>query len=155
MFAVISAYPILDAVLMVPAVVILVNFRKEPLWFTPWICESAGIFLIALSDSWFVPIILTSFVSQLWLSSLFFAAHYLVIAAGLLWYIKFLVEHEYEGEDHDTDIAGARDDSHRIQLKAFESSPKHVSTNSNGTLDSNADNLNRNYPQRKIKPLEM
>jgi hypothetical protein len=41
MFAVISAYPILDAVLMVPAVVILVNFRKEPLWFTPWICESA------------------------------------------------------------------------------------------------------------------
>jgi len=154
MFAVISAYPILDAVLMVPAVVILVNFRKEPLWFTPWICESAGIFLIALSDSWFVPIILTSFVSQLWLSSLFFAAHYLVIAAGLLWYIKFLVEHEYKGENEDADIASARDDSHRVQMRAFESPPERVSTNSNGTLDSNADNLNRNYPQKKNKTVK-
>ncbi|MFL6461494.1 MAG: hypothetical protein ACJ71J_11230, partial [Nitrososphaeraceae archaeon] len=37
MFAVIIAYPIMDAVLMVPAIVILVNFKKEPLWFTPWI----------------------------------------------------------------------------------------------------------------------
>ncbi|MGA8844895.1 MAG: hypothetical protein WB511_15025 [Nitrososphaeraceae archaeon] len=37
MFAVIIAYPIMDAVLMVPAIVILSNFRKEPLWFTPWI----------------------------------------------------------------------------------------------------------------------
>ncbi|MGA9150315.1 MAG: hypothetical protein WBZ36_07040, partial [Candidatus Nitrosopolaris sp.] len=47
MFAVIVAYPILDATLMVPAIVILVEFRKEPLWFTPWICETLGIFLIA------------------------------------------------------------------------------------------------------------
>ena len=53
MFAVISAYPTLDAILNVPAIVILINFRKEPLWFTPWICESAGIFLMALSDNWF------------------------------------------------------------------------------------------------------
>ncbi|MFL6426166.1 MAG: hypothetical protein ACJ71R_21610 [Nitrososphaeraceae archaeon] len=44
MFAVITAYPVMDAVLMVPAIVILVNFRKEPLWFTPWICESRFIF---------------------------------------------------------------------------------------------------------------
>src|SRR5215469_2249445 len=27
---------------MVPAIVILVEFRKEPLWFTPWICETLG-----------------------------------------------------------------------------------------------------------------
>lgn len=81
MFVVITAYPLLDAILMVPAIVILVNFRKEPLWFTPWIYESAGIFLMALADSWFAPIILTSLVNQLWLSSLFFAAHYLVTAA--------------------------------------------------------------------------
>ena len=90
MFAVISAYPTLDAILMVPAIVILINFRKEPLWFTPWICESAGIFLMAMSDSWFAPIILTSLVNQLWLSSLFFAAHYLVISCWIVMVYQIL-----------------------------------------------------------------
>jgi hypothetical protein len=93
MFAVIVAYPILDATLMVPAIVILVEFRKESLWFTPWICETLGIFLIAISDSWFALIVLTSLVEQLWLSALFFAAHLLVMAGGLLWYIKLLIPH--------------------------------------------------------------
>ena len=77
MFAFIIAYPILDSVLMVPAIVILVEFRKEPIWFAPWICESLGIFLIALSDGWFAVIVLTSLVEQLWLSALFFVAHLL------------------------------------------------------------------------------
>ena len=93
MFGVIIAYPIMDAVLMVPAIVILLNYRKEPLWFTPWICESLGLFLIAISDSWFAVVVLTSISEQFWLSSIFFAAHYLVIAAGLLWYVKFLLRH--------------------------------------------------------------
>ena len=99
MFAVITAYPIMDAVLMVPAIVILLNFRKEPLWFTPWICESLGLFLIAISDSWFAVVVLTSIVEQFWLSSIFFAAHYLVIAAGLLWYVKFLLTHSQPSID--------------------------------------------------------
>lgn len=46
---------------------------------------------MAISDSWFALVVLTSLVQQFWLSALFFAAHYLVIAAGLIWYIKFLV----------------------------------------------------------------
>src|SRR5919198_4421171 len=93
MFAVIIAYPVMDAVLIVPAIVILVNFRKEPLWFTPWICESLGLFLMAISDSWFAVVVLISILEQFWLSATFFAAHYLVIAAGLLWYVKFLLTH--------------------------------------------------------------
>jgi ABC-type branched-subunit amino acid transport system substrate-binding protein len=99
MFAVIISYPIMDAVLMVPAIVILLSFRKEPLWFTPWICESLGLFLIAISDSWFAVVVLTSIVEQFWLSSIFFAAHYLVIAAGLLWYVKFLLTHSQPSID--------------------------------------------------------
>ena len=71
MFAVIIAYPILDAILMVPAISILVNFKNEPLWFTPWICESLGIFLIAISDSWFALVVLTSLVQLFWLSAFF------------------------------------------------------------------------------------
>jgi Periplasmic binding protein len=99
MFAVITAYPIMDAVFMVPAIVILLNFRKEPLWFTPWICESLGLFLIAISDSWFAVVVLTSILEQFWFSSIFFAAHYLVIAAGLLWYVKFLLTHNQPSID--------------------------------------------------------
>ena len=100
MFAVIIAYPIMDAVLMVPAIVILSNFRKEPLWFTPWICESLGLFLMAISDSWFAVVVLISILEQFWLSATFFAAHYLVIAAGLLWYVKFLLTQSQPSDDH-------------------------------------------------------
>jgi ABC-type branched-subunit amino acid transport system substrate-binding protein len=91
MFAFVVAYPILDSILMIPTIVILVEFRKEPVWFMPWIFESLGIFLIAISDSWFAVIVLTSLVEQVWLSAVFFAAHLLVMAAGLLWYIKLLI----------------------------------------------------------------
>jgi ABC-type branched-subunit amino acid transport system substrate-binding protein len=91
MFIVTIAYPILDAILMVPAIVILLDIRNEPLWFIPWICESLGLLLIALSDSWFALVVLTSLTEQFWLSSLFFAAHFLVMAAGLVWYITFIV----------------------------------------------------------------
>ena len=84
MFVVIIAYPIMDAVLMVPAIVILLNFRKEPLWFTPWICESLGLFLMAISDSWFAVVVLISITEQFWLSATFFAAHYLVIACRII-----------------------------------------------------------------------
>jgi ABC-type branched-subunit amino acid transport system substrate-binding protein len=100
MFAVIIAYPIMDAVLMVPAIVILSNFRKEPLWFTPWICESLGLFLMAISDSWFAVVVLMSILEEFWLSATFFAAHYLVIAAGLLWYVKFLLTQSQPSDDH-------------------------------------------------------
>jgi len=78
---------------MVPAIVILVEFRKEPIWFTPWICESLGIFLVALSDSQFAVIVLTSLVEQLWLSAQSFVAHFVVMAKGLLWYIKITFPH--------------------------------------------------------------
>jgi len=91
MFIVTIAYPTLDAILMVPAIVILLDIRNEPLWFIPWICESLGLLLIALSDSWFALVVLASLTEQFWLSSLFFAAHFLVMAAGLVWYITFIV----------------------------------------------------------------
>ena len=100
MFAVIIAYPIMDAVLMFPAIVILLSFRKEPLWFTPWICESLGLFLMAISDSWFAVVVLISITEQFWLSATFFAAHYLVIAAGLLWYVKFLLTQSQPSDEH-------------------------------------------------------
>src|SRR5918911_382664 len=136
-FAVILAYPIFDTILMVPAIVILINFRKEPLWFTPWVCECAGIFLIAMSDSWFVPVILTSLVNQLWISSLFFAAHYLVIAGGLFW---FLTSYAYHHDEY--------------AIKGLETSPKITfsGTRNDATSTRNDNNNNNNnYTLKKRK----
>jgi branched-chain amino acid transport system substrate-binding protein len=129
MFTIIIAYPILDYVLIVPAFVILINFRKEPLWFTPWICESAGIFLMAISDSWFALIVLTSLVEQFWLSALFFAAHYLVIAAGLLWYIKFMATRVY---------------ANNYGSKVFATTPSEFTF-----IDDNNNNNNHTLPKEK------
>src|SRR5919202_915627 len=133
-FAVIVAYPICDAILMVPAIVILVNFRNEPLWFTPWVCECAGILLMAMSDSWFVPIILTSLVNQLWISSLFFAAHYLVIAGGLFW---FLTAYAYHHDEH--------------AIKGLEPSPKVTLSGRTTNVTTRNDNNNYTSKERKQK----
>jgi branched-chain amino acid transport system substrate-binding protein len=96
MFMVTIAYPTLDAILIVPAIVILLDIRREPLWFTPWVCESLGLLLIAVSDSWLALVVLASLTEQVWLSSLLFATHSLVMAAGLIWYLKYLSMHDDE-----------------------------------------------------------
>lgn len=94
LFSVMVAYPILDAVIMVPSFLIVVNYRKEPLWFTPWVCKSAGIFLLAVADSWFAFFVVTSLTNELWPSAMVISAHSVIVAAGLLWYMKFLVTHK-------------------------------------------------------------
>jgi branched-chain amino acid transport system substrate-binding protein len=90
-FSVIVAYPVLDAIIMVPSFLIVVNYRKEPQWFTPWICKSAGIFLVVIADSWFALFLVTSLTNELWPSAMIFAAHNVIVAAGLLWSIVYLV----------------------------------------------------------------
>jgi len=94
MFSVLVAYPILDAIIIVPSSLIVVNYRKEPLWFTPWVCKSAGIFLLAVADSWFAFFVVTSLSSELWPSAIVISAHSVIVAAGLLWYMKFLITHK-------------------------------------------------------------
>jgi branched-chain amino acid transport system substrate-binding protein len=86
-FSVIIAYPILDAIIIVPSFLIVANYRKEPYWFTPWLFKSTGIFLVAISDSWFALFVVTSMTNELWPSTMIFAAHNVIIAAGLLWYV--------------------------------------------------------------------
>jgi branched-chain amino acid transport system substrate-binding protein len=90
-FSVILAYPVLDAIIMVPSFLIVVNYRKEPQWFTPWICKSAGILLVVIADSWFALFVVTSLTNELWPSAMIFAASRVIIAAGLLWSIVYLV----------------------------------------------------------------
>ena len=47
---------------------------------------------IFVGDSWFAIIVLTAFVEQLWVSALLLSAHYLLIAAGLIWYLRYYIK---------------------------------------------------------------
>lgn len=91
MFSVLIAYPILNTILIVPAITLLKVFRKEKDWSVPWICESLSLLSLIVADSWFAIIFLTHLTKQIWYSSFFLIDHYLVISAGLIWSIKFLI----------------------------------------------------------------
>ncbi|HEY9387690.1 MAG TPA: penicillin-binding protein activator [Nitrososphaeraceae archaeon] len=122
-FTVIVAYPVLDAIIMVPSFLIVVNYRKEPQWFTPWICKSAGIFLVVIADSWFALFVVTSLTNELWPSAMIFAASRLIVAAGLLWSIVYLVT-PHTTVNGNTDFSNNFDSSVRITSSEFNKSTR-------------------------------
>src|SRR4030095_7011611 len=92
LFLVTIAYPILNSVLTVLALIILLGIKSERHRFIPWICELVGLLAIVIGDSWFAIIVLTTFVEQLWVSALLLSAHYLLIAGGLMWYLRYSIK---------------------------------------------------------------
>ena len=51
-----------------------------------------GFLAIVVGDSWFAIIVLTAFVEQLWMSALLLSAHYLLIASGFIWYLRYYIK---------------------------------------------------------------
>ncbi|WP_415283980.1 ABC transporter substrate-binding protein [Candidatus Nitrososphaera sp. FF02] len=100
MFAVIISYPLMNAVLTVPALPILVGLWKENPWSIPWTFKSLSLFCIVVTDSWFAFIIISGLYEQVWLSSMLFGAEYLILAGGLLWFNKFLPLYKGHGKEH-------------------------------------------------------
>ncbi|HZL23839.1 MAG TPA: ABC transporter substrate-binding protein, partial [Nitrososphaeraceae archaeon] len=92
LFIVTIAYPTLNSILTVLAMMILLKIKNEKHHFIPWICELIGFLAIVVGDSWFAIIVLTAFVEQLWMSALLLSAHYLLIAAGLIWYLRYYIK---------------------------------------------------------------
>ena len=88
LFIVTIAYPILNSILTVLALTILLNLKNEKRHFIPWICELVGLLAIVIGDSWFAIIVLTAFVEQIWISAILLSAHYLLIAGGLVWFLR-------------------------------------------------------------------
>src|SRR5919107_2233570 len=88
LFAVTIAYPTLNSVLTVLALLILLGIKNERHHFIPWICELVGLLSVVVGDSWFAIIVLTAFVEQLWISALLLSAHYLLIAGGIVYYLR-------------------------------------------------------------------
>jgi branched-chain amino acid transport system substrate-binding protein len=97
MFAVLIAYPIMNALLTIPALSILIGLWKERPWSIPWTFKSLSLFCIVITDSWFAFIIISGLYEQVWLSSMFFGAEYLIMASGLLWFNKFLASYKNQG----------------------------------------------------------
>jgi branched-chain amino acid transport system substrate-binding protein len=92
LLAVTIAYPIFNSILLLTAVMILVSVikeGKENQLHIRWVCELFGFLAVVIGDSWFSIIVLTGFLDQLWMSALLLSAHYLIIAGGLIWYLKF------------------------------------------------------------------
>jgi ABC-type branched-subunit amino acid transport system substrate-binding protein len=94
MFAILIAYPIMNALMTIPALSILLGLWKERPWSIPWTFKSLSLFCIVITDSWFAFIILSGLYEQVWLSSVFFGAEYLILAGGLLWFNKFLATYK-------------------------------------------------------------
>ena len=92
LFIVTIAYPTLNSILTVLALMILLGIKNEKHHFIPWVCELVGFLAIVVGDSWFAIIVLTAFVEQLWMSALLLSAHYLLIAAGLIWYLRYNIK---------------------------------------------------------------
>jgi ABC-type branched-subunit amino acid transport system substrate-binding protein len=97
LFAVTVAYPTLNSVLAVLALIILLDIKNERHHFIRWICELVGLLAIVIGDSWFAIIVLTTFVEQLWMSALLLSAHYLLIAGGLVWYLRYSIKWDSKG----------------------------------------------------------
>jgi branched-chain amino acid transport system substrate-binding protein len=97
LFVVTVAYPTLNSVLTVLALMILLGIKNERHHFIPWICELVGLLAIVIGDSWFAIIVLTTFIEQLWMSALLLSAHYLLIAGGLIWYLRYVIKWHSKG----------------------------------------------------------
>jgi hypothetical protein len=89
LFSVIITYPILNMVLIIPAIVMVLGFKKELESSIPRMFESISLINLVIADSWFVIIFLSSLVEAIWYSNLLIVDHYLIMSAGLLWYIIF------------------------------------------------------------------
>ena len=97
LFIVTIAYPTLNSILTVLALMILLGIKNEKHHFVPWICELIGFLAIVVGDSWFAIIVLTAFVEQIWMSALLLSAHYLLIAGGLIWYLRYYIKWQSKG----------------------------------------------------------
>ncbi len=87
-------YPVLDAVLLVPAIAILWSFRKGEPAYTHWIMIALFIIFIGVADIGFdyaLAVNEESASRQEWVWDMFYNAGYLSIAGALFWYNRYLV----------------------------------------------------------------
>jgi hypothetical protein len=85
-FAISVAYPVFDAILIVPAVLMITNAGKGQLTSIPWIF--VAMILLIIADSLLGLTQVTNFTGALFHITMIYNASYLCFMAGLLWYNK-------------------------------------------------------------------
>ena len=88
------AYPVLDAMLLIPAIVILWSFRRGEPAYTHWVMISLFIIFVTVADIGFdyaLAVDEDSASQQEWVWDMFYNAGYLSIAVALFWYSRYLV----------------------------------------------------------------
>jgi hypothetical protein len=88
------AYPVLDTIMLIPAVVILWSFRKGEPAYTHWVMICLFIVFVAIADvgyNYALAIDEATASQQQWVWDMFYNAGYLSIAGALFWYNRYLV----------------------------------------------------------------
>jgi hypothetical protein len=85
-FAVNVSYPIADAILIVPAVTIVVASRLDYKHSIPWSFAAISLLVNAFADYGFVSDVINNNMENTWVWDLFFIADFLILAAALYWY---------------------------------------------------------------------
>ncbi|MFB5600782.1 MAG: ABC transporter substrate-binding protein [Nitrososphaeraceae archaeon] len=90
MFIVLLLYPSLATLLLIFSIILHIGLRKDIHHSFPWMCDSLATLAIVVADSWFVLVVVSHLIDDIWISALFINAHYLIMASGLIWYYKYL-----------------------------------------------------------------
>jgi hypothetical protein len=86
------AYPVLDSIIFVPAILIILNSWKGQLTFVPWIFVSWV--LSGVADILFGYASVPQFESIFPVVTMIYNSAYLCMAAGLIWYLRFFLSEE-------------------------------------------------------------
>ncbi len=95
-FSISIAYPILDAILIVPAIVVLASLWRGKLTLTPWILISSAILITAVANSGFAYYTAACMENGIWVWDVLYNTSYIMVAATLFWHYRFFVFSEKE-----------------------------------------------------------
>jgi hypothetical protein len=91
-FIISVAYPVLDIIMLIPALLIVWGLRRSDPAFTHFTLLSSFVIFSVIGDSGFAYSQLINFVIfPLWIWDIFFISAYICMAAALLWYNKFSI----------------------------------------------------------------
>jgi hypothetical protein len=90
------AYLALDAVLVVPAIIVLASLRRGKLTFTPWFLLSSALLITAAADSGFAYYEAAGMEEEIWIWNPLYNSSYIIMTATLFWHYRFFVFHERE-----------------------------------------------------------
>ncbi len=87
--AITMAYPVLDFILFIPAILIVFNSGKGQLTSIPWIFVS--FILTGIADILLGYTLLGGFENDVTIVTMLYNSAYLCMAAGLIWYLRFFI----------------------------------------------------------------